>query len=117
MSYQGWKNYESWAVGLWLDNDQSLQREAQRVVNREANIYRAADALKTFVTEDVLPDLGASLAQDLLNAAVSEVDWQEVAEHFKDEDEEEDADDDEESGDAALVPATPETWPKGIDTL
>jgi hypothetical protein len=109
MPYQGWKNYESWAVALWLDNEQSLQREAQRLANRST--HRAADALKTFVTDDILPDLGASLASDLLNAAVSEVDWQEVAEHFQDEDT------DEESGDAALVPATPETWPKGIDTL
>jgi len=88
MSYQGWKNYESWAVALWLDNEQSLQRQAQRIVNRETNIYRAVDALKTFVTEDILPDLGASLAQELLNAAISEVDWEEVAKHFQDEAEE-----------------------------
>lgn len=22
--YNGWKNYESWATGLWIDNDEGL---------------------------------------------------------------------------------------------
>lgn len=27
MSYQGWTNYETWAVSLWLDNDKGLYHE------------------------------------------------------------------------------------------
>lgn len=40
----------------------------------------------------MIPDLGSSLATDLLNAALGEVDFREIAEHYID-DEWEDKDD------------------------
>ena len=57
--YNGWTNYETWCVKLWID--------------------------KEFVTDPdngLIPDLGATLAADLLNAALSEVDWREIAENM-----------------------------------
>lgn len=41
--------------------------------------YRLAYAYKTWVTDDLAPDLGASFAADLLGYALGEVDWQEIA--------------------------------------
>lgn len=99
--YNGWKNYETWAVALWIDNDQgtySHSRERVREIAEEApddanvaraiwNIeqaarYNTADWLKEWVKDELLPDLGASLAADLLGAACDEVDWSEIAENY-----------------------------------
>src|SRR3990170_4163504 len=98
MSYNGWTNYETWAVALWIDNDEGTHNErrdmAQQAVDNspedtnvpsiwtkeQAARYRLADSLKEWVNE-LMPDLGASLASDLLSAALSEVDWNEIAEN------------------------------------
>jgi len=31
--YNGWENYETWNVALWIDNDQSLYDIARRCVD------------------------------------------------------------------------------------
>lgn len=33
MSYNGWTNYHTWNVALWIGGDQSLQDEAMRYVS------------------------------------------------------------------------------------
>ncbi len=42
------------------------------------------------------PDLGASMFSDLLTSALNSVNWQEVADAFKDEDDEEETEEAEE---------------------
>ena len=99
--YNGWKNYETWAVALWIDNDEGTyhyRREmteearigaprASQVVEgvwtaEQAARFNLADALKEWVTDALMPELEASLASDLLGAALSEVDWDEIAENY-----------------------------------
>lgn len=98
--YNGWANYETWAVALWIDNEQGTHEQrrgmghtAVRIAPVNQNVpeiwtaqqaarYAYADALKEWVTDELMPDLGASLAADLLGAALSEVDWAEIAENW-----------------------------------
>jgi uncharacterized protein YaeQ len=99
--YNGWKNYETWAVALWIDNEQPTQEQARQWASEcreagaehdnvasgvwtpeEATRFTLAETLKAWVEEEMIPDLGASLAADLLGAALSEVDWHEVADHY-----------------------------------
>ncbi len=104
--YNGWKNYETWAVALWLDNEQGTHEAAREMArdtyenasernrvpvwtSEQYARYTLADSLKAWVTDDMMPDLGASLAADLLGAALSEVDWNEIAEHYLDDAKEE----------------------------
>src|SRR5215471_5290881 len=96
--YQGWANYPTWAVNLWLANDEGLYREAlDRVAGEcedaawasqveqgvwtveESRRYHVADALKGWVRNELAPDLGASFAADLLGFALDQVDWYELA--------------------------------------
>ena len=84
-TYNGWKNYPTWAVNLWLSNDEGLAADVQNIIveigaDDEDNTRRVdvADAIKDFVNE-ITPDLGASFAADLLGYALDSVDWFEIA--------------------------------------
>jgi len=90
--YNGWTNYETWAVNLWLSNEEPSYRyweevsqevadgaEATNIFTRaEQARFALADRLKA-EHEEALPEL-QGFAGDLLNAALSEVNWGEIAE-------------------------------------
>lgn len=99
--YNGWKNYETWAVALWIDNEEPSYRHARRMARaakEESEEHKAeiaergsrilgvpreprgilADMLKEWA-EEQMPNIGASMWSDLLNAAFGEVDWYEIA--------------------------------------
>ena len=93
-TYNGWKNYPTWAVNLWLANDEPLYREALERTGaivaetesrsefwtlEESHRFATADMLKEWVTDELAPDLGASFAADLLGYALGCVDWHEIA--------------------------------------
>jgi hypothetical protein len=98
-TYNGWKNYPTWNVKLWLDNDEGLYLQAREMVAEaresgaenagvrgwtaeQATRFLLADALKDWVTDELAPDLGASFAADLLGYALGEVDWDEIAKNY-----------------------------------
>ncbi len=97
-NYNGWTNYETWCVNLWFTNDESTDRHWRDLaydslvdafqeadesyddsVKNEA-INELADAMKQLVDEDA-PEVTGMYA-DMMNSALSEVDWYEIAEHF-----------------------------------
>lgn len=41
-TYNGWTNYETWNVALWIDNDEGLNSMAQDCVNYESFIETLA---------------------------------------------------------------------------
>ena len=83
MAYQGWSNYETWAVKLWLDNEEPSylwwkeRAESYIVDDDEPDTQALADELKA-EHESALPTL-EGFAGDLLNTAFGEVDWYEMA--------------------------------------
>ncbi len=112
--YNGWTNYETWAVKLWIDNEQSSYRSWQSIAQdiwddsiadrsykgqtrEQAFTYDLAKRLKDEHEENA-PTSEANVYSDLMNAALSEVNWYEIAEHYledidRTEDEEESEDD------------------------
>lgn len=90
-TYNGWTNYETWNVKLWIDNDQDSYNEwrdcarecldvaeADETFTREDRAaFRLADLLKDRHEED-MPTLTGPYC-DLLRAALSEVNWDEIA--------------------------------------
>lgn len=95
--YNGWANYPTWCVNLWLSNDEGLYREtldrAQEIRGEtesrseywsleESHRFALADDLKAWVVDELAPDLGAMFAADLLGYALGQVDWQEIADSW-----------------------------------
>jgi len=98
--YNGWANYETWAVKLWIDNDQGnyeawneRAREAwegtgdkmpNQFMDHESNARSTlAGWLKDEHDEQsdhpIFEAANGTVYADLLNAALSEVDWYEIA--------------------------------------
>jgi hypothetical protein len=96
--YNGWTNYETWNYALWLDNDQGSSEywneQAQSAYDNadsdrdftkpQRATLDLADTLKAECeerAEEWMPDQCGPFA-DLLNAALSEINWHEIAEHY-----------------------------------
>ena len=81
--YNGYTNYETWAVALWLDNEEYSHEESRRIVNEYDNTYDASKALQEWVEEFNPLNDNNTLFADLLNAALSVVNWYEIAENYR----------------------------------
>ena len=88
-TYNGWTNYETWNVALWLGNDEGAYLTCAEMASdargAECPAVELADSIKAMV-EEMAPDLGASMFSDLLGAALSEVEWIEIARNILGED-------------------------------
>ncbi len=84
-NYNGWSNYETWCVALWLSNDQGTDQYIRELVQAAEDTVQASKAVREYL-EDLNPVADqASVFADLMNAALGEVDWVEVAEAFLEE--------------------------------
>lgn len=90
--YNGWWNYETWVVKLWMDNDSGAcdywaekAKAALEECDLDADeaVCELARAIQEEHEENT-PTVTGAFA-DLLNAALSEVNWHEIAEHLIDD--------------------------------
>jgi hypothetical protein len=107
-TYNGWKNYETWAVGMYLDGNYdgpgtyyaAIETVRNAIEGYEPDQYstenvpsRVADALKELVEEYTIPHMIDDdhpdpqlhpLVSDLFGAALQSVDWYELADAWID---------------------------------
>ena len=83
--YNGYSNYQTWNVALWLDNDHDNYYHVRRM----ADIFKLGDTSWEFVdwlknhveNANPLAD-NANMFSDLLGHALANVDYQEIAENI-----------------------------------
>lgn len=84
-SYNGWSNYETWLVALWIDNEQSMQESVKELIKEKFEYnFQKDEALKELITESMDID-EASLRVDLVNSALSNVNWTEIVASYSQE--------------------------------
>ena len=104
LEYNGWYNYETWNLKLWLDNDQDLcnmvQDKAKSLIKKYEgdHIEDAATELEKFNKAEFafadwlkehtlknLPELKPGFYSDVLSASIREVNFHEIAKHICDD--------------------------------
>lgn len=81
--YNGWTNKETWLVSLWLGDDfVSLSEEGQ--------IITAAFIRETveYICESETKSVEGRFLMDLLNCALGEINYDELAQHYEPEERE-----------------------------
>lgn len=99
--YNGWSNYPTWCVNLWLDNDRGFyndcKHEAETILaetiddypDRDKDFiinlstYNLGDRLREY-TESILPQV-EGMGSDLISWVLDKVNWAEIVEHIMDE--------------------------------
>ena len=89
-TYQGWTNYETWNVNLWLTNDQASlvawQGRATAILAEYGEpkaVFVIAKQLEEHYGDEAgywLESAPPSCFSDLLLASLREVNWREIAE-------------------------------------
>lgn len=87
--YNGWTNYETWVINVWIGNDRGshdywkertkevLSQWNKAPMNGPVGALELAEVLKD-VHEAEIPEL-KGFAADLMNSALGEVNWYEIA--------------------------------------
>jgi len=76
--YNGYTNYETWIVALHIDNNKILTSEISEAYEYDRDPYEFQVNIKSIITHHAkIKD--NDLASGLLNAALSEVNWSEIA--------------------------------------
>jgi hypothetical protein len=76
--YNGWSNYETWLVALWLNNDQESYGLLQEICSAQVSDYRKGERIEELIRELYLGD-EVGMTADLVNAAIGRVDFVEIA--------------------------------------
>ena len=95
--YNGWRNYETWLVKLWMDNEQGdydfWQEQTSEIIDDEfpiASLSKRLDAWIEEIRETIFDDdAPAGFMSDLLTAAIGAIDTSEIARHLIDDHSEE----------------------------
>jgi len=81
--YNGWTNYETWLVNLWFSdsyNEHYLEQFREGDLLKRVNSDQLRDYVDDFMAHQT-PENG--LVTDLVNNAMSQVNWRELAEHVE----------------------------------
>jgi hypothetical protein len=90
LKYNGWTNYETWLINLHFDNFdfEEVMDIFDDCKDKGEMLTRIADYIEQYVedtVESMVEQPLPCLLQDIISAALSEVDYRDIAEHYIDD--------------------------------
>lgn len=96
--YNGYLNWETWLVALWINNDEGSQdfwieqahealndaQETKYFTKEDEAVFLLSDTLKDYFEDSPEIPMSSGFYYDLMMGALSVVDWKEVAETILD---------------------------------
>lgn len=80
--YNGWANWQTWNVSLWLNNDEGLYRSALEYLRPTTTGYRVTARDFEMFMRDLLPDGTPDMDS---RHEYDGVDWQEILDGFQED--------------------------------
>lgn len=80
--YNGWTNWETWNLKLWLDNEEPVYNQVLLLANTYPDQMDFIERLKEFVESIWFPELPAGPMADAVNSYLCTVDWYEITESY-----------------------------------
>ena len=87
-TYNGWTNYETWCLNIWIDNDQYLNERKAELIREvtlhydDKQAYELSLLLENMVEELKEDALEVGLLSVLLGGAIGKINFFELAEHY-----------------------------------
>lgn len=81
MSYNGWTNWETWQILLWIDNEEYSHKEMRRFLRRNRHSQSLPKLIEEFVRElypNGTPDMDSADEYTAVN-------WDEITHHLVEE--------------------------------
>lgn len=80
--YNGWTNRETWAVALWIDNEQRLQAKALELAKENKGQRELADAIESWLDDYFNQNWvqARTMREDI--GSLYRVNWWEIAEGY-----------------------------------
>lgn len=81
-TYNGWTNYETWNLNLWLSNDENAYRYWASIAEG-VELEELTESLKTWAQSHVPETVG--FHSDMLSHAISRINFEEIAKSLKEQ--------------------------------
>ena len=75
--YNGWTNYATWNMNLWLDNTETLYRQKRAILE---TLYRP---VSPFDVQMFCKSFMDNTTPDLQQGDYKDIDWQEIADNWE----------------------------------
>jgi hypothetical protein len=91
IKYNGWTNYETWLCNLWFDNFdftedlEMFEHCKERYDVMEVISVYIQDFIEEFVSCSFSEGDAHGFINDMLNSAIREIDYADIAEHYVDD--------------------------------
>lgn len=79
VTYNGWENYPTWAIHLWLSNEENSLAASRELLSDAGDPDRGAQDLHTWVEDNSPIPETSGMYVDIMSWALQIVDWDAVA--------------------------------------